>query len=442
MSTAMHGSRPRYGAASRHRSGPAGSRATSLDFELAQQIVAAAENQWARSKQANKPMPLKLVLQTYEAVLRRRGDDPIRDDHTLYKVSSSSTCVHPRQLFMAAAPCLLVQFLIKLQAEQPEARWQDKLAAARKADEIKQRRAKGGSMSKRRSALLAEDRSQAALEKLQKMPSVQPSRPGADVWIAWRQWKAFVQHQKQLRAGTRQISAECRQPGQPVNLERSLESELIKAADEADGFRNEQAVAGDAPLSPAGMTSVSASHAARVDSQKRLARVKESTQFTGPLSGQTTYAGPSVGNRSPPVTQHPHSRRVLRWCWRAWRDWLYTRAMEHLASVKDPGTTTVLRTRDVKNLENPAAAISSGHLSSSAAALSPTAKERAKEMREASTDWGLAVENVRRCGRQRGPSCKAMKSAHFLMHKHRLRSTSGTEAKLFARQSLSREHVH
>lgn len=61
-------------------------RAAAVDFELAEQIVTAAETQWARRRERGTPMPLTLVLQTYNQVFRARGDDPVRADQTLYKV--------------------------------------------------------------------------------------------------------------------------------------------------------------------------------------------------------------------------------------------------------------------------------------------------------------------------------------------------------------------
>ena len=60
--------------------------AAAVDFELAEQILTAAETQWARRSERDKPMPLTLVLQTYNQVFRARGDDPARADQTLYKV--------------------------------------------------------------------------------------------------------------------------------------------------------------------------------------------------------------------------------------------------------------------------------------------------------------------------------------------------------------------
>ena len=48
----------------------------SVDYELAEQIVTAAEAQWERATGGGKRMPLTLVLQTHKEVLRSRGDDP------------------------------------------------------------------------------------------------------------------------------------------------------------------------------------------------------------------------------------------------------------------------------------------------------------------------------------------------------------------------------
>ena len=58
----------------------------SVDYALAEQIVTSAEAQWERATGGGKPMPLTLVLQTHKEVLRSRGNDPVRDDHSVYKV--------------------------------------------------------------------------------------------------------------------------------------------------------------------------------------------------------------------------------------------------------------------------------------------------------------------------------------------------------------------
>ena len=78
------------GTGARRKARGAELRLTSVDFELAGQIVTAAEKQWMRLGESGKPMPLALVLKTYDQVLRDRGNDPVRDDHTLYQVRAQN----------------------------------------------------------------------------------------------------------------------------------------------------------------------------------------------------------------------------------------------------------------------------------------------------------------------------------------------------------------
>ncbi len=455
-----------------------------VDYKLAEQIVTAAEAQWERATGGGKPMPLTLVLQTHKEVLRSRGADPIRDDHSVYKVREpvSLRLLHCQPGFSRHVDCVVTagraQFLIKLQAERPEVRWRDKLAAARKADSAKRRRAraKTGSKAATRSMLLAEERSEAALAELAKAPSVWPSQSGTEVWIAWRQWRAYMQYQKQLcSSGARKRDASHYK--ESVSLERSLESELIQAADEADGgARNRDAShykepvslersleseliqvaneaddsklgpnmasdtmpgsVGRARLSPAGVPSVSASHFSRTDSHTPLDRLKESVHTSTRTSAASPQSVPMAdsGPMSSPSTSlqggagsQPY--RLLRRWWQAWRDWLYSIALEQLALIETP------RMGSTEDFASPAkAAVPISHIPSAAPSVEPRASKNTPQASPA--HWDVVCENLRRCGRRRSHSFKATSHAHFLMHRARTRLTTQAELKLFAEQPI------
>lgn len=332
------------------------------------------------------------------------------------------------------------QFLVKLQAERPEFRWKDKLAAARKADSAKRRRAraKTGSKAATRSMLLAEQRSEAALAELARVPSVCSSQPGTEVWIAWRQWRAYVQYQQQLRssaAGRKDAS----HYQEPVSLERSLESELIQAANEAVDSKLGPSVAGNPTprsvdrmnLPPGGVPSLSASRVARTESHVLLeTRVQTSTGAgaASPRSAALVASGPiSSPSRSLQAGAGSQSYRLLRRSWQAWRDWLYSIALEQLALMESSGAES---TEDIANAVKAAVPISPA--SSAAPLVEPRLFNNAPQVSQ--DDWNIACENLQRCGRRRSHSFKATSHAHFLMHRARTRSTSNAELKFLAEQ--------
>lgn len=432
---------------------PTGGRAkTSLDYELAAQIVAAAEKQWARSVNGHNPIPLRVVLETHKAVLGARGEDPVRDDNMLY------------------------QFLIKLQAEtRPEVRWRDKVAAARRAEVAKRRRARP-SKAARRSALLADDRARSALEELNATPPVQLTRPRTELWTAWRSWEGFVQHRKQLRgsstreSSTRESSTAARRTPQPaMSLERSLESELIQAAAEADASGAALAPPPSTatrrkPLSPAGQAAISASHLIRTESQTRLARRRENAE---PLVGTVDTMMPM--GTAPAEEQSP-DHRTLRRYWQLWCDWRYELAKEDLAVTASglatsTGTgigsiglmggedeeegaaassaafaTTSTTGRSPSTQGRPNDAYSNRNGASEAAAAVAAAKQAEAEA-EAAAEWDHIAGSLRRCGSQMAPRIKATDSARFMVHKQRLRSVSASEAKRFQQVAAQQQRA-
>ena len=329
-----------------------------------------------------------------------------------------------------------VQFLIQLQAERPEVRWQDKLSAARKADEAKRRRSrpKAAANIPPRSMLLAEQRSRAARAELAKTPVVQPSLAGTDVWIVMRQWKALVEFQKQLRRSGpgKRAASNRKEPKLTESLERTLESELVKVDGAADASKSAIGVASinswtesvATPLSPEGVASVSAS---RTESHAVLERFRKSTNVRRALSGRKSTLG----------TADSGAYRLLRSCWRAWCDHRCAASMQQLALGTSPGARI---TEGVVSPRKAPVAISHalGTPRSVEARTRTVRQEESTDCDLAAEDWDLAAENLRRNGRRRAPDFKVKKSALFLMHRARLRTNSGAEAKLFAKQTGGR----
>ena len=381
----------------------------------------------------------------------------------------------PRGMCRGSHTARHAQLLIKLQAERPEFRWRDKLAAARKADSARRRRGRAKSASKA-AAASEQERNQAALAQLAGAPSALPSRLRTEEWIAWRQWRAYVQYQKQLRssASGKRDGSHCMHK-EPVSLERSLESELIQAAgelaggagkrdtsqykepkglessleskltqaaDELDGSNLGPSIANGA-MPASVVASVSPSHIARTDSHALLERLKKDVHKGTRVSDTSPQSAPTVDSRNmtwPSRNLHggadskhmtspsrrPHAGagsqyyKLLRRCWQAWRDWLYSIALEQLALVETPPVESAAGTA------SPAKAAEGTSLASNDPA--PSVELRAENTLQPPSDhWDAINENLRRCGRRRSHNYKATSHAHFLMRRARTRSTGEAE---------------
>ena len=120
----------------------------------------------------------------------------------------------------------VLQFLIKLQAKQPSSVGRTSWPPPEKrTKQAEGGRGKAWIAGVPRSMVLAEQRSRAALKELEKL-SNQPLPPAAEMWIAWRKWKAFLQFQNGIQA------AEKLTPPQRLRTackpRRSLEAELVR----------------------------------------------------------------------------------------------------------------------------------------------------------------------------------------------------------------------